>query len=316
VSLQCTDNWVKPWRVPFKELAFFDFGTLKERAGAAAGVRIAFYSTTESLAGAVVPHAETTRIDVCCDGQIYGSLDMADRDRFQFEGLPAGHKLLELWLPQFGGFRLRYLEVDDGASLSPFRDGRPRWITYGSSITHCRDAESPTQTWPAVVAREHRLNLTCLGFGGQCHLDTMVARMIRDLSADFLSMCIGINIQGNNSLNSRTFRPAILGFVKIIREKHPQRPFVILSPICCPEREVTTNVVGFSLEGMREEVAAAVATLREHGDTNVHYVSGLEIFGPDLVDLLSDGLHPNAEGYKVMGRNFLEKVARVYFGPG
>ena len=53
--------------------------------------------------------------------------------------------------------------------------------------------------------------------------------------------------------------------------------------------------------------------LRAHGDTNIHYVDGLEIFGPQDVHLLPDNLHPNAEGYALMGKRFLEKVARVYF---
>ena len=33
-------------------------------------------------------------------------------------------------------------------------------------------------------ARTHNLDLTCLGYGGQCHLDPIVASMIRDLPAD------------------------------------------------------------------------------------------------------------------------------------
>ena len=95
--------------------------------------------------------------------------------------------MIELWLPQFGSFQLRNLEIDDGATLQPFADARPQWVTYGSSITQCRTAASPTQTWPAIVARQHGLNLTCLGYGGQCHLDAMVARMIRDLPADYIA---------------------------------------------------------------------------------------------------------------------------------
>ena len=46
-----------------------------------------------------------------------------------------------------------------------YEDARPKWVTYGSSITHCRTAESPSQTWPGVAARQSGLNLTCLGYG-------------------------------------------------------------------------------------------------------------------------------------------------------
>ena len=39
----------------------------------------------------------------------------------------------------------------------------------------------------------------------------------------------------------------------------------------------------------------------------------LELFGPDLAHLLPDDLHPNAEGYKIMGQNFVDKVASRFF---
>jgi len=278
-----------------------------------AGVRIAFRSDTTLVAGEIVPYPEMAGIDICCDGELLGSAELDGRDRFRFDGLPAGEKVIELWLPQFGEFRLRSLELSDGVSVAPFEDKRPRWITYGSSITQCRAAASPTQTWPAIVARGHGLNLTCLGFGGQCHLDPMIARMIRDLPADYLSMCVGINIYGASSLNLRTFRPAIIGFVQIVRERHPDVPFVVMSPIYSPPREDTPNAVDMTLRIMREEVEAAVETLRAHGDRHLHYVNGLEILGPGYEHLLPDELHPNAEGYRVMGRSFLQKVAARYF---
>jgi hypothetical protein len=278
-----------------------------------AGVRIAFHSDTATVAGRVVPSAEPSLLDIFCDGRFHDSMSLADQGSFAFQGLPPGEKLIELWLPQFVEFRLKELELSDGATVVPYDDPRPRWTTYGSSITHCRTAERPSQTWPAIVAREHGLNLTCLGYGGNCHLEPMIARMIRDLPADFISMKVGINIQGNGSLNPRTFGPAIIGFIEIIREKHPDTPFAVVSPIWSPPREETPNPVGFSLQGMREEVAAAVNAIQARGDSNLHYIDGLKLFGPEYSNLLPDQLHPDPEGYKVLGRNFLREVAAPLF---
>ncbi len=313
VSLQRTASWTMPWRIPYAERALFPPEALQERAAMPAGVRVAFYSDTAILAGTFGAGPDIAELDLCCDGRFWGSLRLAGHDRFRFEDLPAGSKLIELWLPQFGEFRLGSLELSDDAAVAPFEDARPRWITYGSSITQCRTAASPTQTWPAIVARERGLNLTCLGYGGQCHLDPMIARMMRDLPADFLSLCVGINIHGAASLSARTFRPAIIGFVQTLREGHPDTPLAVISPIYSPPREEAPNAVGFTLRKMRQEVAAAVGALQACGDRNVHYVDGLELFGPDLAHLLPDELHPDAEGYKVMGRNFLQKVAARVF---
>lgn len=312
VSLQKTEDWVMPWRTPHPSHVLFP-EPLLERSAMPAGVRISFRSNTTQVSGNIVPQNDAGRLDLCCDGEQIDSIDLKQRDSFAFTGLSDGEKLIELWLPQFGQFQLRSLEIDESATLAAFTDTRPRWITYGSSITQCRAAASPTQTWPAVVARTHGLNLTCLGYGGQCHLDAMVARMIRDLPADYISMCLGINIQGASSLGPRAFRPAIIGAVQIVREKHPDIPIVLMSPICCPPREENPNTVGFHLKRMREEVQAAAESLQTHGDTQVHYVDGLSVFGPDFVHLLPDNLHPDAEGYRVMGKNFVNVVAEKFF---
>jgi hypothetical protein len=317
VSVEHTAEWSQAWRIPHARRALFPPEALLERTEMPAGVRLTFRSNTQSIVGEVEPHEEVTQVDLYVDGEWLGSAPLAGVDNFRFDGIflhqPRQERLVELWLPQHGRFRLRSVSLSEGASLSKHEDTRKRWITYGSSITQCRTASSPSHTWPGIVAREHGVHLTCLGYGGQCHLDTMVARMIRDLPADYLSMCVGINIYGAGSLGPRAFRPAIIGFVQTVREKHPVLPYVVLSPIFSPPRETTKNRVDFTLQDMRDEVALAVETLRAQGDANLHYVDGLEIFGPDLAHLLPDELHPNAEGYKLMGRNFREKVAQQFF---
>ena len=313
ISLEHSDDWAMPWRLPHMQRDLFPPLALQERAAMPAGARLAFRSSTTTITGEIVPDSGATAVDLAVNGRIHGSVSLAGSARFTFTGLVPGEKLIELWLPQIGTFRLRSLTLSDGASLTPAEDTRPRWITYGSSISHCGEAASPAYTWPAIVARTHGLNLTCLGYGGNCHLEPMIARMIRDLPADFLSMKVGINIQGGNTLNERTFRAAIIGFVQIVREKHPDTPFAVVSPIYSPPRETTPNDVGFSLVAMRDEVAAAVNALQTHGDRHLHYFDGLQIFGPEAAHLLPDDLHPNAEGYKVLARNFLREVAAKVF---
>ena len=317
ISFNRTAEWTMPWRLPYDDLSLFPPDALRDRAAMPAGVRISFHSDTELVAGSVQPWVGDpdpgSPIDLYCDGKFFGSAPLDGRDGFRFDDLPGGRKLVELWLPQHGEFRLSSLDLSDGATIESYEDARPKWVTYGSSITHCRTAESPSQTWPAVAARQSGLNLTCLGYGGGCHLEPMVARMIRELPADYLSLKLGINVHNAASMNIRTFRPAVIGFVHIVREKHPDTPLVVISPIFSPPRETTPNAAEFTLTQMRVEVAEAVDAMQGRGDTNLHYVDGLDLFGPDLAHLLPDDLHPNAEGYKVMGQNFVDRVVQRYF---
>lgn len=308
ISLQREAGTVMPWRLPHAELPLYPFETLHDRASRPAGVRMAFRSDTRHLAGRLGEAMGEARLDLCVDGELVASLDLEGATGFRFPELPAGEKLLELWLPQFHPFRLAALELDAGASLTPDERARPRWTTYGSSITQCKAAASPARTWPALVAREHDLDLTCLGFSSQCHLEPMLARLVRDTPADLISLCLGINVQGGASLSERTLRPAVIGFVKLVREKHPTTPLAVISPIFAPQREATPNAVGLDLRRMRQEVRAAVETLQAFGDDHLTYVDGLELFGPELGHLLPDDLHPSAEGYEVLARRFSELV--------
>ena len=71
--------------------------------------------------------------------------------------------------------------------------------------------------------------------------------MIRELPANYLSLKLGINVHNAASMNIRTFRPAVIGFVHIVREKHPDTPLVVISPIFSPPRETTPNAAESTL---------------------------------------------------------------------
>jgi len=252
-------------------------------------------------------------------------LERGPSDTVWFDDLPAGRKVCELWLPHNAFVSLDRLHLDDGATLAaPPPDGRPRWIHYGSSISHCMEADAPGLTWPAVAARLTGTNLQSLGFGGQCHLDQFVARTIRDSDADVISIKTGINVINMDSMRERVFEPALHGFLDTVREGKPDTPIQLVSPIFCPSAEdhpgptvpdghgrfVTLPGAAdiragcMSLVTVRRIIERVVAARREAGDANLHYLSGLELFGADDAGDLPDDLHPNPAGYVRMGERF------------
>ena len=286
---------------------------LWDLAGQPAGVRLVFETDSTFIGGHCVFNKTLAPIDIVSDGEILGSMNIDQTGAFGFHALNPRWKRIELWLPHYGIFRLRDLEFSAGAIVRAAPDHRPRWTTYGSSITHAMEAHSPAQTWPALVARRNDLNLSCLGFAGSCHLEPLVARVMRDLPADFLSICAGINISGG-SLTPRTFRPALIGFVSIIREKQPDVPLALISPILSAPRETFIEDSPWSLRAMRAEVRGAVAALNSHGDNATFYVDGLDIIGPDEAAIMPDELHPSGDGQSVVAAKFDQVVGARLWG--
>lgn len=312
ISVDLKPGRATPWRLPVEDLDLFPPETLHIAASRPSGVRLSFVTDAPALTFLVEPLAADHTFDLYADGRLVGTFAAAAGcTALAFGPLAPATKAIDLWLSPRCPFTLTGIDLPGGASLEKAHDLRPRWIAYGSSITQCVAAGSSSTTWPAVAARARGLNLTCLGYGGQCHLDPMLARLIRDLPADFISIKLGINVMGGATMNRRTFRPAVIGTIATIREGHPDIPLAVCSPIWCRTRETQPNAAGMTLEIMREEIAAAVECFRRRGDRRLVYIDGRRLLGESLEHLLSDGLHPNPEGYCLLGENFAREVFDV-----
>ncbi|WP_131741290.1 GDSL-type esterase/lipase family protein [Actinomadura roseirufa] len=244
-------------------------------------------------------------------------------ETIRFGGLGGGWKDVELWLPQAAVVELRGLRAD--GAVEPGRRQGPRWVHYGSSISQCAEAGGPASTWPARVARRAGLDLTSLAFAGNCHLDPFVARTIRDLPADVVTLKVGVNVQNLDSFKERTFGPALHGFLDTVRDGHPRTPLLVVSPIICPTAEDRAGPTlqggtgqyvarggtdGLSLGRIRTLVEEVVA-VRARDDPWLFQLDGRALFGAADAGDLYDGLHPNAAGYERIAERFHDQV----FGP-
>jgi hypothetical protein len=313
IELQREDGWIKPWRLPYAQRALFpspDEGLLG-RAENTSGVRLRLEtaSTKLSLGFLPLPMSEPAagragfHFDLTIDGDLIHSVCVEPGGtEAQFNDLPAGSKIVEIWLSQEIPVALTTLAGDEPGG--PVADDRPRWVTYGSSLTHCVRAHSPARTWPAIVARQRGLHLTNLGFGGQCHLDAMVGRVIAGLPADFITLKLGINT-ASGTLAARTYPAAVVALVQIIRDRHPDTPIALVSPIGYPPHETEPNAVGYTIGGMRRDMEDVYERLTGLGDTNLIYVNGLEVFDLDLIaQHTEDQCHPDGDGIQIQADNF------------
>lgn len=253
-----------------------------------------------------------------------------------FDELPDGEKSVELWLPHNETVELVELRTD--APVRPAPERRPVWLHHGSSISQGSNAARPTGIWPAVAASLGGVDLVNLGFGGSALLDPFTARTMRDTPADLISVKLGINIVNADLMRLRAFGPAVHGFLDTIRDGHPDTPLLVVSPVLCPIHEDTPGPGAFDEDALAEgqvrfratgdpaERAAGKLTLvvireqlarilaeRAAEDPNLHYLDGLDLYGPADADELPlpDRLHPDAATHRRIG----ERFASLAFGP-
>lgn len=254
-----------------------------------------------------------------------------------FDGLPDGEKSVQLWLPH--NETVEPIELRTDAPVQPSLERRPVWLHHGSSISQGSNAIRPTGIWPAIAASLGGVDLVNLGFGGSALLDPFTARAVRDTPADLISLKVGINIVNADLMRLRAFGPAVHGFLDTIRDGHPDTPLLVVSPVLCPIHENTPGPGAFDQDALAEgqlrfratgdpaERAAGKLTLvvireelarivreRAAEDPNLHYLDGLELYGPaDAEDLpLPDRLHPDAATHRLIG----ERFAALAFGAG
>ena len=305
-------------------------------------------SVNRSPDGSDGPLPDAGRYDLVVDGVVVGSagadahgtvrLDQATRQARVSEAPVATVVLegprreadVEVWLPYGEVTTLVALRADAPVTPSRTTPG-PRWVHHGSSISHGANADTPTGTWPVVAARRAGLDLVNLGLSGNAMLDPVTAQAIRDQAADLITLKIGINVVNHDGMRLRAFRPAVEGFLDVVRDGHSSTPLVMISPILCPMVEdcpgptevdptAPDDAIVFRTLGRREELAhdklslrvirrvlrEVVERRRAAGDAALTYLDGLELYGEaDWESLpMPDLLHPDDAGQRHIGERF------------
>ncbi|MGP5241954.1 GDSL-type esterase/lipase family protein [Corynebacterium flavescens] len=286
--------------------------------------------------------------EFCVDGQLSGQvrssggdtliMDIATGEDRKEEGpvativaenppSPERIKDVEIWLPYNELTQL--VELRSEAPVAPMPRSTPRWVHHGSSISHSSNAATLNGTWQVIAARGSALDLDNLGLGGSVLVNPFVARTIGDMEADIISISLGINVVNSDVTRRRAFGPAVHGFLDTIRDRQPDTPLILISPIYCPIHENTpgpgapdfesgkmkfiatgntTEVYRgkLTLEVIRGELFAIVAQHRAE-DEKLFFLDGLELYGPrDNAEFpLADSLHPGAEAHQEMGGHFI-----------
>jgi hypothetical protein len=356
-ELESTDRGVRPHRLPTWVRQRFPDAQLMSAESQPSGVRVVMRTAASVIELTVLAHRveyrgvprSRGRIDVFVNETMLhrdvltgGNITEIDAETGEVTSrpgpthttvvtdLPPGDNLVEIWLPHNESLDL--IELQSDAAIRADSRALPTWVHHGSSISQGSNATAPSEVWAAVAARRGNVDLRNLGFGGSALVDPFMARVIRDASADVISVKLGINVVNLDAMRLRAFVPAVDGFLDTIREGHPDTPIVLISPIFCGIHESTpgplaidTSTLGtgqlrFVADGPPGDVAQGRLTLeiirrelhslvgRRDEDPNLHYLDGTALYGSsDAEELpLPDNVHPDTAAHALIGKRFAD----------
>jgi len=127
--------------------------------------------------------------------------------------------------------------------------------------------------------------------------------------AFLLALLVNLPLRMIGVFRTIYFLPAVIGLVRIIRERHPETPITLISPIAYPPNETAPNVVNVTMGSMRADVESAFTRLVDAGDAHLRYVNGLALFDEALLaQYADDQCHPGPDGQQVMAERFMRLV--------
>jgi lysophospholipase L1-like esterase len=308
-----TRGWRGPRFGP-EEIDFLDSinptGSLSLRARCSTGVWIRFSTNSKvRLKGHFLGFARPKRaFDLRVDGEYVELQEPITQEEFNISlGTCGEFHTYELLMPHVAEAEIQGIEVTPGAtfrSVEPIK--RLIWIACGDSITQGMNADRPKDIYVQIVADKLGLLSRNYGVGGARIWPELWKNGING-DAHLISILVGVN-DHNSGDNIDEFKEKYSLFLSLALYRHPKVPIICITPIW-RKGEDDLDIKGFFLEDYREVIRGLV---KDIANPMVQIVEGKELL-PEDPELLSDGVHPNNQGFRVMADNlepYLQKAIK------
>lgn len=195
-----------------------------------------------------------------------------------------------VWLPILTDYKELYIGVEKGANVNSFAGYKYKTpvVFYGSSITMGCGSSAPTNTYPALVSRTLNTDFINLGFSGNAKGEPEVAEYIAGLEMSAFVYDYDYNAPSVEHLENTHEK-----FFKIIREKQPNLPIIIMSRPNLPDNLETAKRFNVIMN--------TFLNAKKSGDNKVWLINGANIFDGAYRDCCThENCHPNDLGYMKM----------------
>ncbi len=215
-----------------------------------------------------------------------------------------------LYLPLYSGVKKLEIGLSNGARIekpSAPAVAKPA-VFYGTSITQGGCANTADADYASIVGRLLNIDTINLGFSGNGKGEPELAQLIGEIDASLVALDYVANV------DVPRLRKTLPVFIRILREKRPELPIVIMSKIvycgCSAHASARANH-----EAQRDTILECYARLRRAGDTNVHFVDGNALLPHGAWLAHSDGGHPTSVGFQLMAERLAPQIASILLAP-
>ncbi len=182
--------------------------------------------------------------------------------------------------------------VEKGARVEaplPYRYENPV-VYYGSSITQGGCASRPGNAYESIISRRLDCDFINLGFSGSAKGEREMAEYIADLT-----MAAFVCDYDYNADTVEELEATHSAFVKVIRQKQPNLPIILVTkPQFYSDAETVRRV---------EIIRATYEALLQKGAQNIYLIDGGEMMRTYCDDCGTvDGVHPNDHGFVAMAK--------------
>ena len=204
-------------------------------------------------------------------------------------------------LPLYGGVKRVEIGIPAGYKLeapTPHKVKKPI-LFYGSSITQGGCASRPGMVYTSMLCRAVDAEQINWGFSGNAKGEPALAEEIAKLDLAAFVYDYDYNAPTPEHL-AKTHEK----FFRIIRDKNPDLPIIMLSKI--------NGVRSSQTRARREIILKTYNNALARGDKNVYFVNGIEFFGDeDREECTVDNVHPNDLGFYRMYKGVLPTLKKA-----
>lgn len=210
---------------------------------------------------------------------------------FEFDDI----KMREITInfPMYTNVNKLMIGLKEGCTVKkpePYSISKPV-VFYGSSISQGGCATRPGNVYTALLSRWLDADHINLGFSGSDRGETALAKHIANLE-----MSAFVYAYGHNAPSIEHYRNTHYPFYKIVRDKNPLLPIIIMSPPICPQIRTAYIIERHTLR--RSIAMSTYLKALEEGDRNVYFVDGFSVMpNTEPQECTVDGCHPNDHGF-------------------